>query len=217
MIVAVLGFIDIAGRAAAARLAALGVRPGDGSVRRRRRARRAVGRRIAIALSLLNFIRRAWRPHDAVLGRVDNLKGYHDTERHPDAASSRASCSTASTRRSSSPTPTTSVSGSARWRGTGDSSWIVVAAEPITDVDTTAGEMLHALDEELDAAGIELAFAELKDPVRDRLRRYGIEERDRRRPVLPDDRAWQWRRTSHDSGVDWLDWEERKAGRQSSG
>ena len=40
---------------------------------------------IAIALSLLNFIRRAWRPHDAVLGRVDNLKGYHDTERYPDA------------------------------------------------------------------------------------------------------------------------------------
>ena len=40
---------------------------------------------IALALSLLNFIRRAWRPHDAVLGRVDNLKGYHDTERYPDA------------------------------------------------------------------------------------------------------------------------------------
>src|SRR6185437_1645968 len=39
----------------------------------------------AIVLSLLNFIRRAWRPHDAVLGRVDNLKGYHDTERHTGA------------------------------------------------------------------------------------------------------------------------------------
>src|SRR5262249_33861381 len=40
---------------------------------------------VAILLSLLNFIRRAWRPHDAILGRVDNLKGYHDTERHPHA------------------------------------------------------------------------------------------------------------------------------------
>ena len=72
---------------------------------------------IAIALSLLNFIRRAWRPHDAVLGRVDNLKGYHDAERYPDARHvSRDSCCTASTRRSSSPMPTTSANASARWR-----------------------------------------------------------------------------------------------------
>ena len=71
---------------------------------------------IAIALSLLNFIRRAWRPHDAALGRVDHLKGYHDTERHPDARLSRGSCCTASTRRCSSPTPTTSASACARWR-----------------------------------------------------------------------------------------------------
>ena len=40
---------------------------------------------VAITLSLLNFVRKAWRPHDAVLGRVDGLKGYHDTERHPEA------------------------------------------------------------------------------------------------------------------------------------
>ncbi|MGH3101272.1 MAG: SulP family inorganic anion transporter, partial [Thermoleophilia bacterium] len=40
---------------------------------------------IAVALSLLDFIRRAWNPHDAVLGRVDDLKGYHDVARHPDA------------------------------------------------------------------------------------------------------------------------------------
>ena len=85
VIVAVLGFIDIAGArrllrwrrsefvlamAAFAGVAVLGVLWGVG---------------IAIALSLLNFVRRAWRPHDAVLGRVDNLKGYHDTERHPEA------------------------------------------------------------------------------------------------------------------------------------
>ena len=85
VIVAVLGFIDIAAArrlrnwrrseftlamVAFAGVAVLGVLWGVG---------------IAIALSLLNFIRRAWRPHDAVLGRVDNLKGYHDTERYPDA------------------------------------------------------------------------------------------------------------------------------------
>jgi MFS superfamily sulfate permease-like transporter len=44
---------------------------------------------VAIALSLLNFIRRAWYPHDAVLARVDDLKGYHDTT--GTAASSPAS------------------------------------------------------------------------------------------------------------------------------
>ena len=40
---------------------------------------------VAIVLSLLDFVRRAWRPHDAVLGRVAGTKGYHDTTRHPEA------------------------------------------------------------------------------------------------------------------------------------
>ena len=40
---------------------------------------------VAVGLSLLAFIRRAWRPYDAVLGRVRGYKGYHDAARHPDA------------------------------------------------------------------------------------------------------------------------------------
>ena len=44
-----------------------------------------VGILVAIVLSLGDFVRRAWRPHDAVLGREDELKGYHDLERHPNA------------------------------------------------------------------------------------------------------------------------------------
>jgi high affinity sulfate transporter 1 len=167
---------------------------------------------IAIALSLLNFIRRAWRPHDAVLGRVDHLKGYHDTERHPDArvipglvlyrfdaplffanadffrAHVRALARAAGTRR------------------------IVVAAEPITDIDATAGETLRALHDELAAEGVELAFAELKDPVRDRLRHYGIYE------LIGDNRFFPTVGVAvsaylSDAGVDWLDWEERSAAR----
>ena len=39
----------------------------------------------AIGLSLLIFVRNAWRPYDAVLGRVANYKGYHDVVRHPEA------------------------------------------------------------------------------------------------------------------------------------
>lgn len=52
--------------------------------------------------------------------------------------------------------------------------WILIAAEPITDVDTTAADMLADLDEELNAAGTSLVFAELKDPVREKLERYEL-------------------------------------------
>ncbi|MBO0850806.1 MAG: sodium-independent anion transporter, partial [Pseudonocardia sp.] len=59
-------------------------------------------------------------------------------------------------------------------RGEPPPSWIVVAAEPVTDVDTTAADMLHDLDEELNARGINLVFAEMKDPVRRKLDRYEL-------------------------------------------
>jgi len=207
VIVAVLGLIDIAGArrlrswrgsefvlamAAFLGVAVLGVLWGVG---------------IAIALSLLNFIRRAWRPHDAVLGRVDNLKGYHDTERYPaarripglvlyrfDAPLFFANADSFRRR----------VRALARTDGT---RWIVVAAEPITDVDTTAGEALRALEDELDAEGVVLAFAELKDPVRDLLRRYGIEDAigaDRFFPTLGVAVAGYL----HETGVEWRDWED---------
>jgi MFS superfamily sulfate permease-like transporter len=52
--------------------------------------------------------------------------------------------------------------------------WIVIAAEPVTDVDTTASDMLEDLDEALNAEGISLVFAELKDPVRRKIERYGL-------------------------------------------
>jgi len=52
--------------------------------------------------------------------------------------------------------------------------WIVIAAEPVTDVDTTASDVLEELDETLNAQGISLVFAELKDPVRRKIERYGL-------------------------------------------
>jgi MFS superfamily sulfate permease-like transporter len=89
--------------------------------------------------------------------------------------------------------------------------WVVVAAEPITDVDTTAAEMIQELDVELAARGAELAFAELKDPVKDRLQRYGL------RTQIGDDlffptlgvavKAYLER-----NRVEWRDWEEGAAG-----
>jgi len=50
----------------------------------------------------------------------------------------------------------------------------MIAAEPITDVDTTAADMLEDLDQELNARGIALVFAELKEPVRAKLERYEL-------------------------------------------
>ena len=50
----------------------------------------------------------------------------------------------------------------------------MIAAEPVTDVDTTASDVLEDLDEALNAEGISLVFAELKDPVRDKIERYGL-------------------------------------------
>jgi MFS superfamily sulfate permease-like transporter len=61
--------------------------------------------------------------------------------------------------------------------------WVVVAAEPIADIDTTAGTMLIELHAELSAAGIHFAFAELQTAVRESIARY--------RP--PDDpKAWHF-------------------------
>ena len=167
---------------------------------------------IAIALSLASFVGRAWRPHDAVLGRVDGLKGYHDVERHRDARripglvlyrfDAPLFFANADAFRER-------VRALAR---SGDAKWIVVAAEPITDIDATAGDMLRTLDEELAAEGAVLAFAELKDPVRDRLRHYGLEAMigaERFYPTIGVAVAAY----VAESGVEWLDWEERGARR----
>ena len=86
---------------------------------------------------------------------------------------------------------------------------IVVAAEAITDIDATAGEMLHDLHAELDDAGIELAFAELKDPVRDWLIRYGI------RDEIGQHRFWPTVGAAVTAyltatEIDWVDWEDRQ-------
>jgi high affinity sulfate transporter 1 len=130
---------------------------------------------IAVALSIGNVFRRAWWPHQAVLGRVRGLAGYHDTGSYPDAARLRgcvvfrfdAPLFFANAR-----TFRDQIRAIARAEPA--PAWIVVAAEPITDVDTTAADMLRDLVEALTARGICLVFAELKDPVRSRIDRYGL-------------------------------------------
>jgi high affinity sulfate transporter 1 len=130
---------------------------------------------IAVALSILNVFRRAWRPYQTTLGRVDGLAGYHDVHSYPQAehlpglviyrfdgplffANAKTFRDQIRHLADASPPPT----------------WILIAAEPITDVDTTASDILEDLDETLNAAGISLVFAELKDPVRRKIERYGL-------------------------------------------
>jgi high affinity sulfate transporter 1 len=130
---------------------------------------------VAVALSILNVFRRAWWPYQTTLGRVEGMPGLHDRELHPEAqllpglsvfrfdaplffANARTFRDQIRLLAAAEPRPR----------------WIVIAAEPITDVDTTAADMLKDLDEELNAAGTSLVFAELKDPVRDKLERYEL-------------------------------------------
>lgn len=130
---------------------------------------------LAVALSILAFVRRAWRPHDAVLGRAEGVKGYHDLTYYPDAHQTPGLLlyrfdaplffANADVFRERVRERIAEAPSSVRW--------VIIAAEPITDVDTTAAEMLDLLRDELAREGITLAFAELKDPIRERLRRYG--------------------------------------------
>lgn len=169
-----------------------------------------VGVVVAIALSLLNFMRKAWKPHTAELVRVDGLKGYHDVERHPDGrqvdglliyrfgaplffANARFFVEDVLARIDRSPTPIRVV---------------LVTAEPITDVDATAAEAIAELVRDLALQGAVLRFAELKGHVRERLQAFGLVD------LIGSD---HFARTTGegvrayvtDAGVDWTDWEDR--------
>ncbi len=141
-------------------VALLGVLPGIG---------------VAVGLSVLNVFRRVWWPYQTQLRRAPGVPGYHDVRSYPDAeslpglvlfrfdaplifANARVFRDQIRLLARTDPRPV----------------WIVLAAEPVTDVDTTAGDMLEALVGELDAQGTSLMWAELKDPVRRKIDRYGL-------------------------------------------
>jgi MFS superfamily sulfate permease-like transporter len=144
-------------------VALLGVLPGIG---------------VAVALSILNVFRRAWWPDQAVLGRVDGIAGYHDLASYPDAEQVPG----LTLFRFGAPLIFANVRAfregvRALVRATPPPRWIVVTAEPMTDIDTSAADVLAQLHGELEADGIELVFAELKDPVRRKMVRFGLMEK----------------------------------------
>ena len=131
---------------------------------------------IAIVIAVIEFLWDGWRPHYAVLGRVDGIRGYHDTKRYPearlipglilfrwDAPLFFANAALFNEQvlklilHSSTPVKR-----------------IIIAAEPVTSVDITSADMLAELKKTLAASQIELHFAELKDPVKDKLKRFEL-------------------------------------------
>jgi len=130
---------------------------------------------VAVALSILNVFRRLWWPYQARLGRVGTIPGLHDTGQYPDAQQLPglvvfrfdAPLIFANSR-----TFDEQVRGLLTDRP--DLTWVLVAAEPITDVDTTAADMLEQLDAWLNERGVSLVFAEMKDHVRAKVERYEL-------------------------------------------
>ncbi|HEY5247384.1 MAG TPA: SulP family inorganic anion transporter, partial [Dermatophilaceae bacterium] len=137
----------------------------------------------AITLSVANVFRRTWWPHQTTLGSRPGVAGFYDVERHPEAeqfpgctifrfdaplifANARTFRDEVRALAKASPPP----------------AWIVVAAEPVTDVDTTACDMLEDLVTALDRQGVRLVFAEMKGPVKEKTRQFGL------RTSIPDDR-----------------------------
>jgi len=134
---------------------------------------------LAIVIAVIEFLWDGWRPHSAVLGQVDHVRGYHDVTRHPGArlipglvlfrwdaplffANAEFFHDRVLSAVRSSPTPVR---------------WLVVAAEPMTSIDVTAADALCDLDDSLRAAGVRMCFAEVKSPVQDKLKRFGLMSR----------------------------------------
>jgi high affinity sulfate transporter 1 len=142
-------------------VSALGVIPGIG---------------FAIVLAVVEFLWDGWRPHHAVLGRADGIRGYHDMKRYPLArripglvlfrwdaplffANAEFFNECVRTAVKESPTPVRRI---------------IVAAEPVTSIDVTSADLLAELLASLREAHIELRFAEMKDPVKDKLKRFEL-------------------------------------------
>lgn len=165
---------------------------------------------IAVAIAILEYLWNGWRPHYAILGRVDHLKGYHDISRHPTArlipglvlfrwdaplffanAELFHHCVLDTIAKSQHPVQR-----------------VVITSEPVTSVDVTSADMLIELDEQLKAAGIELCFAEMKDPVRDKLRKFGLSARFGNERFFPTiGQAVNGYLNAYI--VEWIDWEDK--------
>ena len=133
---------------------------------------------VAIALSIGVFLYRAARPHDAVLGRADDVDGYHDIARWEGAETVPGLL----VYRFDSP-PFFVNAAYLRERvlelvdATDDVRWLVINAEAWTYLDATAIDVLTRLQVELEQRGIALCFARLKGRQREIFEETGLTAR----------------------------------------
>ncbi|SFT96950.1 high affinity sulphate transporter 1 [Arthrobacter sp. ov118] len=131
---------------------------------------------VAIGLAILDFLRRAWDPYRAELVDVPGVPGFHDVSRHPEGERIPGLLIL----RFDAPlffgngALLGSFVRSELDQAADGTERVVLAAEPVTGIDTTALDELVQLDEWLDRHGVDLVFAELKGPVKDRLLQYGM-------------------------------------------
>lgn len=120
---------------------------------------------VAFGLSLIVFAREAWRPYCAQLGRIAGVRGYHDLARHPETERTPGVLIV----RFDAPL----FFANAGWfshfirnavQRAPDVHTVILAAEPITDIDTAALEELVELDDHLRARRVTLLIAALKGP-----------------------------------------------------
>ena len=144
---------------------------------------------IAVGLSILNVFRRAWWPYQTELGRVESIEGYHDVRSYPTRATS-AGLVIYPVRRPAHLCQCQDVPGCDQPAGrqTPKPQWILVAAEPITDVDTTAADLLEDLDEALNAAADQPGLRRVEGPGPPEDRAVRSDPHDRPEPLLSDDR-----------------------------
>jgi SulP family sulfate permease len=145
---------------------------------------------VAIALSILDLLRRIARPHDGILGAVPGVAGMHDVDDYPDAtripglvvyrydaplcfANADDFRRRAMAAVDNSPTPV---------------AWFLLNAEANVEVDITAVDALEDLRTELARRDIVFAMARVKQDLRTQLAAAGLVERvdeDHIFPTLP--------------------------------
>ena len=132
---------------------------------------------LGVVLSLVMLIYRTTHPHGAVLGQLPGTDAYRDIRRHPEALT---------------------FPGLLIWRPGGDlffasighlgdglraalaanrppARHVLVDADSVNFIDTTACDALLNTIKEIQSRGITFAFAGVRDPVRERMRLGGIE------------------------------------------
>ena len=134
---------------------------------------------VALALSVLDLLRRVARPHDGILGYAPGVPGMHDLDDYPDAlqvpglvvyrydsplffANADDFRRRALTAVDAAPQPV---------------EWLLLNTEAIVEIDITAIDALDDLRDELERRGVVLALARVKQDLRDVLAPSGFLDR----------------------------------------